>query len=442
MNHPDKHIPAPAGQERILKITAARSAVEEEALLRPFGFKGSHLSRLWQTAVQLKSDNGHTAVGLGVQSVLWSDPEVCAAHSETAGNTLMYDITRKALELLEGISFTHPMELLDTIFDTLYAYGQRITGRTDLRRTFVLNALVPVDNAAWLLYARENNLTGFDAMVPGSCRPALSARNSRIAAVPVVGYDTPDDTLLALLDEGHFFLKIKMGHPGAPADMLEKDKARISQIHRLAGTRDTPETPDGKIRYYLDANGRYPNKDLLRQLLDHVSAIGALEQVALLEEPFPEHYEAGVSDLGVRIAADESAHTDTDLAARIRMGYGAVALKAIAKTLSMTLKMAGLAHREGLPCFCADLTVNPVLVEWNKNVAARLAPFPGLQTSLLEANGHQHYKDWDRLCSYNPAKDASWTEARQGSFALDEQYYRESGGIFKRSEHYENLFSR
>lgn len=70
------------------------------------------------------------------------------------------------------------------------------------------------------------------------------------------------------------------------------------------------------------------------------------------------------------------------------MGYGAIALKAIAKTLSMTMRIAQAAHERDVPCFCADLTVNPILVEWNKAMAARLAPFPG----LLETNGLEKYQ--------------------------------------------------
>ncbi|MDZ7723636.1 MAG: hypothetical protein U5R06_12745 [candidate division KSB1 bacterium] len=74
----------------------------------------------------------------------------------------------------------------------------------------------------------------------------------------------------------------------------------------------------------------------------------------MIEEPFPEHTNITVDDLGVRIAADESAHTDKDALKRIEMGYSAIALKAIAKTLSMTMKIAQVAHEHNVPCFCAD----------------------------------------------------------------------------------------
>ena len=87
--------------------------------------------------------------------------------------------------------------------------------------------------------------------------------------------------------------------------------------------------------------------------------------------------EIDIRDIPVRIAADESAHTEKDALKRIQMGYRAIALKAIAKTLSMTMKIAQIAYENNVPCFCADLTVNPILMEWNKNIAARLSPFPG-----------------------------------------------------------------
>ena len=123
------------------------------------------------------------------------------------------------------------------------------------------------------------------------------------------------------------------------------------------------------------------------------------------------------------------------------MGYKAIALKAIAKTLSMTMKIAQLAHDHNVPCFCADLTVNPILVDWNKSIAARLDPFPDLELGLLETNGHQNYKNWKTMFSYHPDNGASWTKTVDGVFNLDDNYYKQSGGIFKPSGHYEAMFS-
>jgi hypothetical protein len=48
------------------------------------------------------------------------------------------------------------------------------------------------------------------------------------------------------------------------------------------------------------------------------------------------------------------------------------------------MKIAKVAKELNVPCFCSDLTVSPNLVSWNKNIAARSHPFPGLGTGLLE----------------------------------------------------------
>ena len=123
------------------------------------------------------------------------------------------------------------------------------------------------------------------------------------------------------------------------------------------------------------------------------------------------------------------------------MGYGAIALKPIAKTMSMSLKIAKVASDHQIPCFCADLTVNPILVDWNKNVAARLAPLPGMNIGVLESNGHQNYKNWDQMKSYHPMNNGSWIESQNGVFKIDDDFYENSGGIFKKSEHYDDLIT-
>lgn len=148
-----------------------------------------------------------------------------------------------------------------------------------------------------------------------------------------------------------------------------------------------------------------------------------------------------VGDIGVTIAADESAHTLEDAAQRIEQGYGAIAVKAIAKTLSMTMRITQLAYEKKIPCFCADLTVNPILVDWNKCVAARLSPFANIGIGLQETNGHQYYKNWDRLMSYHPRANGTWTQTQNGVYITDKSFYEESGGIFYPSEHYEKMFT-
>lgn len=425
-----------------ITIRRVDSDFEREPLIRPFGFKGGYMTEIWQTAAMLESDSGIRKVGICTHNVLWSDAAVFAAHSESGGNALMYALTERALQMISGQSFSDPIGLLDDILDEVYAFGCRLTGRDDLRKTFALNALVGVDNAAWLLFAAENDITTFDGLVPEAYRPALAHRHTEVASIPLMAYAIPTEEIKQAADDGYFFMKIKIGQPGTQAEMLEKDMARLSAIHEAIGHYETSHTANGKLPYYFDANGRYESKETLHRLLDHARKIGAFDQIAVIEEPFPEEYEADVSDFGVRIASDESAHTDRDAIRRMDMGYQAIALKAIAKTLSMTMKIAQAAHERGVPCFCADLTVNPILVEWNKNVAARLAPFPGLGTGLLETNGHQNYANWDKMVGYHPCLDASWRRTVDGVFRLDDDFYTRSGCIFEPSPHYEAMFQQ
>ncbi len=185
--------------------------------------------------------------------------------------------------------------------------------------------------------------------------------------------------------------------------------------------------------------GATKTKTPLRRLLDHAQDIGAFEQILVLEGPFPEDRDIQVRDLGVNVAADESAHTAADVLERIGMGYGSIALKPIAKTLSVTMKMAQVAHENHTACFCADLTVNPVLVDWNKNVAARLAPLPGLKIGLMETNGHQNYAQWSEMESYHSCPDADWRSVQNGAFPLRENFYERSGCIFQTPDHYARL---
>jgi len=432
---------SPFGISSSIQITGGFSAVEKELLVRPFGFKGGNLTELWQTAVQLNGAKGSQAIGLGTQSVLWSDSAVFLGNSETEGNSQMYALTKRAVQMLKGVSFADPISLIDDIFDEVYEYGKKITNRSDLRKTFALNSLVSIDNALWMLYAQENGISNFDHLIPGPYRPALSSRQKKLACIPLMSYNAPIEELKGMTKNGSFFIKIKLGHAGTQQEMLEKDKKRLADIHRAIGSQLTPYTESGKLLYYFDANGRYESKQTLQQFLDYAKKIGAFDQIALIEEPFPENAEIDVSDFGVRISADESVHTDSDVLARIQMGYKAIALKPIAKTLSMTLKIAKVAHEHNIPCFCADLTVNPILVEWNKNLAARLSLLPGLKVGLLETNGKQNYKNWDSLCSYNPYNGSSWTIPKKEMFELDQKFYQTSGGIFKKSEHYQNLLN-
>jgi len=426
-----------------IKIEKTNCNFERESFIRPFGFKGGYITEAWQSISAITSSSGNTGLGIGTQSVLWSDASVFSSHSESGGNALMFAMTEFALRRVKERVFSNPIELLEELVPQVHEYGKKITNNPDLRLTFALNSLVGVDNAAWMLFAKENNITSFDDMIPEEYRASLSYRHKKVASIPLMAYAIPLEEIVDAVKDGYFFLKVKIGSdPDKDGDrekMLQWDMKRIEEIHKAVGGTRIEHTKDGKIPYYFDANGRYDTKERLQRLLDHTKKIGAFDQIAIVEEPFPEEYEADVSDLGVRIAADESAHSDKDAKKRIQMGYGAIALKPIAKTMSMSLKILKVAYEAEVPCFCADLTVTPILVDWNKNVAARIAPLPGMSIGVLETNGHQNYKRWKDLLRFHPCYGAEWMKTKDGLFNLDNDFYNQSGGVLKISEHYQEL---
>ena len=79
------------------------------------------------------------------------------------------------------------------------------------------------------------------------------------------------------------------------------------------------------------------------------------------------------------------------------------------------------------------------MIDWNKNVAARLAPLPGMKVGVIESNGHQNYKNWQDMLSYHPAFGSDWIECHDGLYTTGDNFYKQSGGIFETSEHYDKL---
>jgi len=421
-----------------IRVKNVDANFEREPLF-PFHFKGSVINEIWQIAAYLEGESGTSKIGLGGQSILWSDPKVFASHSVSGGDILMFAMSERALQMMKANSFTNPLELLDELLPEIYNYGKKITGNPDLRKTFALNSLVCVDNAAWLLYAAENKLKNFDDMIPAAYKHGLSLRHDKVARILSFSAASDVATIKVAADEG-YFIKMKIGSEGTQKEMLEKDMAFLSAVHSAIGHYKTPYTKDGKIPYFLDANGRYEKKDSFLRFLDHAKKTGAFDQFALIEEPFAENNETYVGDMGVMIAADESAHTVEDSARRIEQGYKVIVLKGIAKTLSMTLKIAQLAYEKKVQRFCADLTVNPILVDWNKCVATRLPSLPNINIGVLESNGPLYYKNWQKMMTYHPKAGAIWTQTRKGIYSTDKSFYDESGGIFEPSAHYVELF--
>ena len=181
------------------------------------------MTEMWQSASQLQSESGKNAIGICTQNVLYADADVFAAHSEAGGNALMYSLTDKSLQIIRETPFQNPIELIDTILPKVYSEGQKLTGKKELNKIFALNALISVDNAAWLLYAAENNLKNFDAMIPAPYKKALSYRNEKVAIIYLASYNLPIEELKKAVKQGYFVIKIKIGQAGTQAEMLQKD---------------------------------------------------------------------------------------------------------------------------------------------------------------------------------------------------------------------------
>ena len=428
---------------KTITIAKTSCAFEREPMVRPFGFKGGYLTEEWIVSAFVKSTSGKHGIGLGTQSCLWSDAKVFADNSECGGNAIMFSMTQYALKLLVGKTFTSPVELNDWLWPQVWEYGKKVSANPALRATYALNALVAVDNAVWVLFAKENGFTTFDEMIPADYRPCLSDHHAKCASIPLFSYKVPVGEIKDAVDSGYFFMKIKIGQPGTQEEMLAKDMARVSEIHSVLKDCRTPYTKTGKLPYYFDANGRYEKKETFLKFVDHLKKIGAYEQVAIVEEPFDEYAEIDVNDIPLRLAADESAHTVKDALERIKMGYRAMALKPIAKTMSMSMKIAQAAYEKEIPCFCADLTVCPVMVEWNKSVAARLPAFPGIgDLGLVETNGHMNFRNWETMRKDLVYEKAHWTRTEKGVFECDADYYAKSGGILEPMPRYEAMYAK
>ncbi|MBN2558481.1 MAG: hypothetical protein JXB33_07000 [Clostridia bacterium] len=410
-----------------MRIDKYAIGMEAEKLRSPFGFKGSYADGLWQTIVGLESD-GLRSCGIAVQSVLWSDASVFESYGQDGGNELMHKLTKFALGRLEGSDFSDPFEANDYLFEKCSEEIKRMTGRGDIRKTFVLNSLVPVDMAFWLLWAKSKGISDYGVMT-GEYSRYLSERHGKIAAIPLITYGVGPDEIKKLLEEGYFFLKIKIGKEP------EWDKQRIKEIWEMAKGFTTEHTKSGMPVLYLDANGRYTDIGELKSLLEFLDSLGILAHVGIFEEPFDETAQIDVGGLPCVFAIDESAHSVADSIEKFQMGYKAVALKPVAKTLSESLRILEAAAKMGVGCFTADLTVAPWQLEWNRNFAARIPALDCVRTGLLESNGNMNYTDWDRLKGYHPMGGGSWVDARNGLFDLSD-FYEYDGGLFEQPGHY------
>ncbi len=423
-----------------IHIRRASCYYEKEPLKTAFGFKGNALTCTWQTVVRLETDQD-AGIGLGIQSVLWSDAAVFQKLGEEDGNRAMFKATEYAAKLCENIAVETPFELMDILLPKVLAYAKGLIGVEHLRTTFALNALVPIDFAMWQLWAKENGKQNFDELAP------FDGQHQKILAnIPLITYSTPLKAVRTMAESGIALFKIKIGSDplknNDPTEMLLWDQNRILEIHQTVKDIVTPYTKTGKILYYLDANGRYDSKERLNALISFADEHGFLDRIVLLEEPFDEDNKIDVGDLPICIAADESTHSAEDVQERIALGYKALALKPIAKTLSMTIRMWEHARRHGIICFCADLTVNPIMVSWNQCVAARLNPIPKMNVGVIESNGEQNYVNWEKMLCHHPWYGERFTKCEDGIFYLGDRFYETNGGVFELPKYFDRYLHK
>ncbi len=194
-------------------IDEGEVAFEREPLIHSYGFKGGYITRLWQLVTKLQDTSGNDTIGLGVQSPLWSDSRIASRWGESGSSALMYNLTGRALQLIKGQSYESPIDMIDSILEEVLNYGAKITNTPDLRKTFALNALVSVDNAAWLLYAKQNGITSFDELIPKNYKSGLSFKNTGVVSVPSISYSTSEAEISQLGKDGNYVVKIKIGSP-------------------------------------------------------------------------------------------------------------------------------------------------------------------------------------------------------------------------------------
>lgn len=415
-----------------MKIHHATCRFINRPLVRTFGFKGGSANYVRAVEVEIHAE-GMKAIGESTQGALWSDSVLHERLGEGATNETMYDVTKHVCNSLEGMEFDTPEGVFDHLYDEAARHAQYILAYNP-RKAFILNALVPVDNALRMLYAKKKNDLTFETFA--SVKGLTDIKEERLGLIPLINYNTSEHEIRRLADEGVFNFKIKIGanpdNDNNRDKMVEADKERVEEIHNILKDYKTPYTQNGKLAYFLDANGRYDSKYRLRELLNFTKSINAFEHIALLEEPFDETNTLTVDTFGVSVAADESLHDEKDALRKIELGYSVFVVKPIARTITVTNKIVKLALENNIRMFCGDLTVTPMLVEINKNYAARLPKLKGINTGIVESNGPQNLVDWKDMMQEHPLKDSNFTKVTDGVFELDQEFYETAGGIFLR----------
>ncbi|WP_144276836.1 enolase C-terminal domain-like protein [Parenemella sanctibonifatiensis] len=381
--------------------------VVREPLIGPFAFKAHEINELWQVIVGLPDGAGGIDWGLGAQSPVWGDPMVVDLAGIDGANMMMAAITghaaRVAADLPEDLD---PVEVQARLMPEVLLLAREMTNES-IAESFVMNALVPIDQAMWQRWARRHEIRDFADLIPPSVRPYLPvdpANAPPAAEIPLVSPTTGAEEIGELLARGLPLLKIRIGadpnRDKDPSAMLDFDANRVIEVAAMVDRAEQAGATG--VRLYLDANGRYPDKATLLTLLDRIDDAGALHRIALVEEPLPVANDEHLGDLPVPIGADESAFDTASVERRAATGYSVIAVKPSAKTLTRSFAMIEAAGRAGMNCLVADLTAPPLLVAWNREVASRLTPLPGLERATFESNGPQNYLHWADLSARLP----------------------------------------
>ena len=171
-----------------MRITNASLRYEREKLKSPFGFKGGFLSELWQVISRVECGDV-SGTGVAVQSVLWSDGDIFRMMSEDDGNLLMYNITSRAIQLINKKEGETPIDIIDGIYPQLLEYARSISPTGEkLSETFVRNALVSVDNALWQLYGRLNGTQDIMELIPEKYLSPLTQKHETLCNIPLISY--------------------------------------------------------------------------------------------------------------------------------------------------------------------------------------------------------------------------------------------------------------
>ena len=149
-------------------------------------------------------------------------------------------------------------------------------------------------------------------------------------------------------------------------------------------------------------------------MIDSLDRMKILEQVALLEEPFPPELRAEVSDLPVCLAADESLHDLSEVNERADLGYRAMAIKPAGKDPKQIPADGSGRPGAGNSLFCRRLGLHSPPAGMEQKRSGPPKAVPGLEMGIIESHGEQTYKNWRGLVADLPIPGRRMGRAKGG----------------------------